>query len=158
MTPFPAKGPLKSERSVIFSTPTHHPHPSHAQGKDECKTDQGHRQSAKMTRTYTSPRLLWLAAAAISTSVDAFAHHSPVTCRGNTVIHQKLPSLHHSATESEELPLDVVSASDIAPPEDAKDMLALNLSEVGPEGVMPFAPMMTFQKYVTMQVCRYGYL
>jgi hypothetical protein len=121
--------------------------------------NQGYSQANKMTRSPTSPWLLLLAtAAAISTSVDAFAHRSSVMGRRNSFVHQKLLPLHFSATEIEEIPLDVVSASDIATPEDAKDMLALNLSEVGPEGVMPFAPMMTFKKFVTMQVCRYGFM
>lgn len=37
--------------------------------------------------------------------------------------------------------------------EEALSMLSLEMSEVGPEGIMPFAPMMTFQKFLTMQVC-----
>jgi len=69
------------------------------------------------------------------------------------------PSMHRTHVQSTvgDMPLDVVSASDIdnASPstEEARDMLTLEMSEVGPEGTMPFAPMMTFQKYLTMQVC-----
>ena len=39
--------------------------------------------------------------------------------------------------------------------EGVHNLLAENSSEVGPDGVIPFAPMMSFQKYLTMQVCAF---
>jgi hypothetical protein len=115
----------------------------------------------KMTIVIPSPWLRILIAAAVLTSTaNAFAHHpvrpSSVTCQRHSSMY-KPTQLQLSTVENNEFPLDVVSASDITPPssEKARDLLALESSEVGEEGVMPFAPMMTFQKYLTMQVCAF---
>lgn len=72
-------------------------------------------------------------------------------------MHYRVTKIHQSSTiENEEMPpLDVVSEFDIvASSEEIQDRVTLESIEVGtPLGVMHFAPMMTFQKYLTMQVC-----
>ena len=40
----------------------------------------------------------------------------------------------------------------VAPSDEARQLLALEMNEVGPDGI-PESPMMTYQKYLTMQVC-----
>jgi hypothetical protein len=42
-----------------------------------------------------------------------------------------------------------------SPAEEARGILALENEVLGPDG-LPFAPMMTYQKYLTMQVSTYG--
>ena len=113
--------------------------------------NRGYKQPINMTRKISKSWLLAFAAAAALSDADAFTHH-PSVMRHSSSMHQKCNHLHLS-TLDEEIPLDVVSASDIPTVDNAKDMLKQEMSEVGPDGVMPFAPMMTFNKFLTMQVC-----
>ena len=118
-----------------------------------------------MTRHHSRWPLLVLASAvSLSSTADAFAHQ-PSLIRHSSMMMQHyraVTKLHQSSTiENEEImpPLDVVSESDIfasSSEEIIQDRVTLESIEVEvgtPLGVMPFAPMMTFQKYLTMQVC-----
>jgi hypothetical protein len=138
-------------------------------------------KSIKMTSASPSPLLLLVASAALAwSSAEGFIHPPSQTSPLQMQMHHTRHAQHcrlsnqlnlsnsvendiETATPLNDLPLHVVLASDLntslettipdTRSEEAKNMLAMEMSEVGPEGIMPFAPMMTFQKFLTMQVC-----
>ncbi|KAL3804329.1 hypothetical protein HJC23_011257 [Cyclotella cryptica] len=67
----------------------------------------------------------------------------------DSIIDESFDTRGFSSSRSTTASVDSSTSSDSSA-EDARSMLALEMSEVGPEG-MPLAPMMTFQKFLTMQ-------
>ena len=146
---------FREVRITVYTIPTNN---STMDSTMAYSTNRHHNANFKhnnMPHTFPRSWPLFLVAVAFSSgTVDAFlAHHSmcPSMMGVSSPIHQlSAPRL---STVEDNIPLDVVSASDIVSSEGVHNMLAENSSEVGPDGVMPFAPMMSFQKYLTMQVC-----
>lgn len=69
-----------------------------------------------------------------------------ITPAGEAVLQAEVAEATNTAFETADMTMVV------APSDEARQLLALEMNEVGPDGI-PESPMMTYQKYLTMQVC-----